>query len=150
MPSTPTKLRPINWRTELTHDLAAATERTRAAWLSQRTVLGTFVRAVMPHVEAAFHRGRLSNLREHGLYVPELRAPLSKREKQVAIGAARGLTNAEIGEELFLSTETVRTHMQRVFKKTEVHTRAGSVALLLLRGDITAGDVLRGPRDDDC
>lgn len=148
MPSI-TTMRPINWRTELTNDLALATEKTRASWLSQRTVIGTFVRTVMPHVEAAFHRGRLSKLREHGMDVPELRAPLTERERQCAIGAARGLSSAEIGEELFLSTETVRTHMQRLFKKTGIHTRAGSVALLLLRGDITAGDVLGGFGDAD-
>lgn len=149
LPSTQTQMRPLNWRKELQNDLAIATEKTRAAWLSKRTVTATFLRTVIPHMEAAYHRGRLGVLRERGLRVPPLTAPLSEREKQVAIGAARGLSNAEIGEWLFISEDTIKTHLRRLYTKTGVRTRTGSVALLLIRGDITAGDVLGEPEDDD-
>lgn len=149
MPSTRTVMRPIDWRKELTRDLAAATDRTRQAFLSKRTVTGTFLRTVIPHLEAAYHRGRLGSLRESGLRAPALTAPLSEREKQVAIGAARGLSNAEIGAWLFISPDTIKTHLRRLYSKTGVRTRAGSVALLLIRGDITPDDVLGGPGDED-
>lgn len=44
----PTETRPPTWHEELTHDLADATEKTRAAWLSQRNVVATYLRAVCP------------------------------------------------------------------------------------------------------
>lgn len=144
----PTETRPPAWREELTHDLADATEKTRAAWLSQRNVVATYLRAVMPHLEASFHRGRLGHLRDLGMLPPSLTHPLTGREKQVIVRVARGMSSAKIGADLFLSEFTIKTHLRRIYKKTGTHDRAHAVALLLIRGDITAADVLE-PLDDD-
>lgn len=144
----PTETRPSTWREELTHDLADATEKTRAAWLSQRNVVATYLRAVMPHLEAAFHRGRRGHLRDLGMLPPSLTHPLTGREKQVIVRVARGMSNAKTGVDLFLSEDTIKTHLRRIYKKTGTHDRAHAVALLLIRGDITAADVLE-PLDDD-
>jgi DNA-binding CsgD family transcriptional regulator len=48
---------------------------------------------------------------------------LSQRETEIALSALRGKTNAQIGEELFISLSTVKTHMSRVFAKTGTKTR---------------------------
>ena len=37
---------------------------------------------------------------------------------------AQGLTNAEIARELYLSVETVKTYVKRLYAKLEVHNRA--------------------------
>ncbi len=37
---------------------------------------------------------------------------------------ARGLTNAEIADELYLSVETVKTYVKRLYGKLDVHNRA--------------------------
>lgn len=136
---------PPAWRDELTRDVTDAVQKTRANWLSARTVTATVLKAIKPHLEAAYHRGRRAHLHDVGLLVPQLRCPLVEREKQVIVGVARGLSNAEIGQELFIAEDTVKTHLRRVYAKTGVHTRAGSVARLLLLGEITARDVLAEP-----
>ncbi|MGE5704277.1 MAG: response regulator transcription factor [Clostridia bacterium] len=49
---------------------------------------------------------------------------LSARERQVSLHVAKGLTNAEIAKALFVSTRTVTTHLERIFLKLQVTTRA--------------------------
>jgi DNA-binding NarL/FixJ family response regulator len=58
-----------------------------------------------------------------------LEALLTERERQVLDGMSRGKTNNEIGRELFLSEDTVKTHARRLFRKLGVNDRAQAVAL---------------------
>jgi len=44
-------------------------------------------------------------------------AGLTEREREVAVAVGRGLSNAEIGAELFLSVPTVKAHVSRLFDK---------------------------------
>ncbi|MEU4836034.1 response regulator transcription factor [Streptosporangium sp. NPDC023615] len=48
---------------------------------------------------------------------------LSEREVQVIRSVARGLSNRQIADELFLSVETVRTYLRRMFAKLGVNDR---------------------------
>lgn len=50
-------------------------------------------------------------------------ALLSRREIEVARLAARGYTNAQIAEELFISTETVKSHMNSIMEKLNISSR---------------------------
>jgi DNA-binding NarL/FixJ family response regulator len=54
---------------------------------------------------------------------------LTSREREVLKLLARGLTQAEIAQELFISPKTVAGHIQRVLTKLGVHSRAQAVAL---------------------
>ena len=49
---------------------------------------------------------------------------LSDRESEVLALIARGLTNAQIADELYLSVETVKTYVKRLYAKLDVHNRA--------------------------
>ncbi|WP_018683465.1 response regulator [Actinokineospora enzanensis] len=49
--------------------------------------------------------------------------PLTERETEVVRAAARGLTNTEIGTELFLSLSTVKTHLAAVQGKVGARNR---------------------------
>lgn len=49
--------------------------------------------------------------------------PLTKREQDVVAAAARGLTNPEIGAELFLSLSTVKTHLAAAQAKLGARNR---------------------------
>jgi DNA-binding NarL/FixJ family response regulator len=49
--------------------------------------------------------------------------PLTARETDVVRAAARGLTNTEIGKELFLSLSTVKTHLAAVQGKVGARNR---------------------------
>ncbi len=61
---------------------------------------------------------------------------LTKREVQVLIGMSNGHSNAQIGQELFLSEDTVKTHARRLFRKLGASDRAQAVAIGLRRGII--------------
>ncbi|WP_436531814.1 LuxR C-terminal-related transcriptional regulator [Actinoplanes sp. HUAS TT8] len=50
-------------------------------------------------------------------------AALTPQEQQIAQLAARGLSNREIGERLFLSPRTVSTHLYRIYPKVQVSSR---------------------------
>ena len=54
---------------------------------------------------------------------------LTEREQQVLDGMSRGKSNAEIGRELYLSEDTVKTHARRLFRKLAAADRAQAVAL---------------------
>ena len=56
---------------------------------------------------------------------------LTKREREVLRLLADGLSNEEIGKRLFLSPETVRTHVQKAMRRLEADTRTQAVALAL-------------------
>lgn len=49
---------------------------------------------------------------------------LSRREKEVLALIARGLSNAQIGEALFISPVTVKVHVRHIFEKLGVRSRA--------------------------
>jgi DNA-binding NarL/FixJ family response regulator len=53
---------------------------------------------------------------------------LTERELQVLQGMSRGRSNGEIGRELYLSEDTVKSHASQLFRKLGTHGRAQSVA----------------------
>ena len=55
---------------------------------------------------------------------PERRDELTDRESQIARLAAQGLSNRQIGEQLYISHRTVGYHLGKVFAKLEVENRA--------------------------
>ena len=59
---------------------------------------------------------------------------LTKRETEVLIGMSHGRSNAQIGADLFLSEDTVKTHARRLFRKLAAADRAQAVAIGLRRG----------------
>lgn len=52
---------------------------------------------------------------------------LSKRELEVLQLMAEGLSNQEIGERLFVSVSTVKTHTSRLFEKLDVKRRTQAI-----------------------
>jgi DNA-binding NarL/FixJ family response regulator len=64
-------------------------------------------------------------------------AALSERELQVLNGMSDGKSNAEIGRDLFLSEDTVKTHARRLFRKLGVRDRAHAVAAGFRMGIVT-------------
>ena len=64
-------------------------------------------------------------------------AALSMREMQVLTGMSQGKSNAQIGRELYLSEDTIKTHARRLFRKLGAKDRAEAVATGFRRGIMT-------------
>ena len=64
---------------------------------------------------------------------------LSRREVDVALCCAQGLTNAEIGSRLEVSEQTVKFHLRNIFAKFGVKRRAELVSHLLRDGGADSG-----------
>jgi len=64
---------------------------------------------------------------------------LTQREVEVMIQVARGRSNAEIATELYLSEQTVKTHVSRVLSKLNLRDRAQIVVAAYESGVVTAG-----------
>lgn len=58
------------------------------------------------------------------------RVNLSSRELEVSRFVADGLTNAEIAHQLFISPRTVTTHLDRIYTRLDIHSRAELVRYL--------------------
>lgn len=65
------------------------------------------------------------------------RVQLSEREREVMTLVASGLQGADIAERLFLSPETIKSHVHNALGKLGAHTRAHAVAIALVTGQIT-------------
>jgi DNA-binding NarL/FixJ family response regulator len=49
--------------------------------------------------------------------------PLSRREIEVAVLIAQGLTSKEVGRKLFIERGTVDTHVQHIYNKLQIESR---------------------------
>ncbi|HEX8003789.1 MAG TPA: response regulator transcription factor [Mycobacteriales bacterium] len=84
-------------------------------------------------VEPSLRRALAERARTH----EDKGAQLTERELQVLTGMSQGKSNAQIGRELFLSEDTVKTHARRLFRKMGVTDRAQAVASGFRRGLVT-------------
>lgn len=66
--------------------------------------------------------------------------PLSEREREVLNLVARGDSNGEIGQQLFVTTETVKTHMRNLCGKLQARDRTHAAVLGLRWGLIDFPD----------
>ncbi len=71
---------------------------------------------------------------------PAVLDDLTEREREVLVLVARGLTNGQIAEHLFLSEGTVKTHVKRIFAKLALHDRTQAVILAYEVGLVHPGD----------
>ena len=67
--------------------------------------------------------------------------PLSEREVEVLKLAAKGISNKDIAEQLFLSPRTVQAHLGNIFNKLGVASRIEAVLCGLRRGWFTLEDL---------
>ncbi|GAA2719710.1 response regulator transcription factor [Cellulomonas aerilata] len=123
-------------------ELAAVAAHVLAAPLAGRTSLGNRLPGV-PVPSVAASRRPLMPARavpaaaERDVEQATVQLPkpeLTKREIEVLTGMSNGRSNAQIGADLFLSEDTVKTHARRLFRKLGASDRAQAVAIGLRRG----------------
>lgn len=76
---------------------------------------------------------------EEGDFVPE---PVSVREREVLLLAARGLSGKEIATQLFISERTVQTHLASIYDKLGAKNKTEAMLLSLKYGIVTLEELL--------
>lgn len=85
------------------------------------------IRSVEAYPLLLTHQKELHQLLEEPEARP-LSEPLSEREREVLRELARGLSNAEIAETLYISTGTVKWHINRILAKLDAQSRTQAAA----------------------
>jgi len=76
-----------------------------------------------------------------GVHEGEAKEQLSQREIEILKLAARGMSNRDIANTLFLSVRTVKAHLTNVFNKMGVGCRTDAIIKGLRQGYITLDDI---------
>jgi RNA polymerase sigma factor (sigma-70 family) len=130
----------------LSQEIATQTVRARQAVPGGEGVVPT---AMLPQLFR-----RLLDMGDRATDAPLNR--LSPREREVLALLGRGWSNAQIGRELYISPHTVRTHVQNILQKLEMHSKleAATFAMQheLATGRSTAAEepeaLVSGPLED--
>lgn len=72
---------------------------------------------------------------------------LTARERDIVTAIARGLSNKEIADKLFISVHTVATHRRNICAKLNIHSASGMTLFAIIHGLITleeANELLPG------
>ena len=85
---------------------------------------------------AGYGRSRGGSGRGTGAEAP---VTLSPRECEVLAAVSRGLSNSQIGRELYITEATVKTHLLRAYTKLGVDSRTAAVTEALRRGLLDLG-----------
>lgn len=81
-------------------------------------------------VRTLIGRIRTSSINDRGETARMQLSTLTEREMEVAEAVGRGLSNADIAAELFLSVPTVKAHVSRLFEKLKTTNRV-QIALIV-------------------
>ena len=76
--------------------------------------------------------------------LPQPGSPLTPREVEIVLLVADGLSNPEIGAKLYLTADTVKSHIKRCARKLGARNRAHVVWLAVQRGDLKLPEPTHG------
>jgi LuxR family maltose regulon positive regulatory protein len=119
----------------------AAPERFVRAVLDEGPVVARLVRRCAETadcLEAERFAIELGAPRRHLRAAPELIEPLSARERDVLRFLPSRLTTKEIAAECYMSANTVKAHLKRIYRKLAVSTRAEAVERATMLGELRA------------
>lgn len=66
---------------------------------------------------------------------------LSEREREIVICIARGMSNKDVADKLFISINTVLTHRKNIFRKLDIHSISGLTIYAVVNGLITLDEI---------
>ena len=92
---------------------------------------------LMPHLHSTWMRVQVTEREMAGGHngaspmasrAPVVQSPITGREKQILAWVREGMSNQEIGEQLGISSLTVKNHVQKILRKLGAANRAQAVA----------------------
>ncbi len=90
---------------------------------------------LLARIEALLRRSKWSSEKKHAGALPfvtsEPISPLTSREKEILTLVAKGASNADIADKLFVREVTVKTHLNSIYKKLNVDNRVQAVLLAI-------------------
>lgn len=88
---------------------------------------------LLARVEALLRRSSWNKDEKHASALPFVKgeelSPLTSREKEILQLVAKGSSNSQIAEKLFVREVTVKTHLNSIFRKLKVQNRVQAVLL---------------------
>lgn len=103
--------------------------------LESRVGQGTILAAVQSICAGGTYRERnLSDQPSTGSDDPQALAQLSPRQLEVLQGVQRGLSNDQIAQQLYLSPETIKTHLRQLRQKLGARDRGHAAVLAMQKG----------------
>jgi len=125
---------PPGWQAELTRRLGPARhtlgrDRWMSSWLGGQAL--TLERAITLALAEAELQPALAG-RATGSHLSA--NDLSKREREIALLVAQGLTSRQMAERLIVAERTINTHMERIRDKLGVRSRAQITACVMRSG----------------
>lgn len=90
----------------------------------------------LPAVELLMERTKGQPLQKN-----ENEESLSEREREIVICIARGMSNKDVADKLFISVNTVLTHRKNIFRKLDIHSISGLTIYAVVNGLITLDEI---------
>lgn len=90
----------------------------------------------LPAVELLMERTKGQPLQKNGND-----ESLSEREREIVICIARGMSNKDVADKLFISINTVLTHRKNIFRKLDIHSISGLTIYAVVNGLITLDEI---------
>ncbi len=88
---------------------------------------------LLARIEALLRRSNWNKSEKHGNILPfvsgEKISPLTQREKEILTLVAKGSSNSQIAQKLFVREVTVKTHLNSIYRKLNVDNRVQAVLL---------------------
>ncbi|MBM3861472.1 MAG: response regulator transcription factor [Verrucomicrobia bacterium] len=114
-----------------TEDVYRALQAGARAYLAKSTGAKPLLAAIRAVAKGEYHLSpEIAARLAERIAAPEL----SPRELEILQRIGQGQSNKEIATALFISAETVKTHVSRLFEKLRVHDRAQATAEGIRRG----------------
>jgi DNA-binding NarL/FixJ family response regulator len=120
------------------HDILLAVEAGATGYLLKDTPRAELVRAVRAAAGGATVLAPVVAAKLLGRRRAPAHLELTSRELEVLRLVARGKTNSEVGQALFIGEATVKTHLLHAFAKLGVDDRTAAVTTAIARGLLPA------------
>ncbi len=93
-----------------------------------------------PRISQLMAEGYVKRVEQHSPDSDHAGVPLTRREREILALVARGMTNQQIADQLFISPRTVDSHRTNIMQKLNIHDLANLVRYAIEHGIVSQGE----------